>query len=373
MDANRKIPPTAFEIVFTNDPHTQWVLKLVLLGGALYAFNTGLCWLAIQEALIDPSAGKLLLAVLPTGPIVFFGLVRSGLTRRCEDPALVMPQVVFCLLTIAIGYVGVVRELRGGVLMIVPLVLMFGQFTLRPEQLRNLGMTAIGLLTAALFVWWLWHPTDVNPRMDITQLLYIIGVTLLTSRIAQIVSRWRMTLEHNRGELAQALDRVNDLATKDELTGLPNRRHMLSLIQDALAHERAASTPFSLALLDLDHFKQFNDRHGHLVGDQALRHFADVARGNLRESDTLARWGGEEFLLLCNCSELEQATTCLDRFRDKLRCHPIQSQGEALVITYSAGVAEHQPQEPVDALLGRIDQALYQAKAGGRNRTVQSP
>ena len=372
---NDSSTPTSSKLaqrLLTTDPHTQWVLKLILLGGALYGFNTVLCWFAMERGLIDRHVGRLLLGVLPAGPLCFFVLVRSGLSRSFRDPSLVMVQTLFCLLTIAIGYVGVIRELRGGVLMIVPLVLMFGQFTLQPAQLRRLGLSAIALLTAALLVWWTWHPEDVNLSMDVTQLLYISGVTLLTSRIAQIVSRWRITLEHNRSELASALERVNDLATRDDLTGLPNRRHMLTLIEDALAKERAASTPFSLALLDLDHFKLFNDHHGHLVGDEALRHFAQVARDNLRDSDTLARWGGEEFLLLCNGSDIEQAMTGLDRFRHQLCHNPIHSEGQKLVVTYSAGIAEHKPDEPIKDLLTRVDQALYDAKAQGRNRTVRS-
>ena len=121
---------------------------------------------------------------------------------------------------------------------------------------------------------------------------------------------------------------------------------------------------------DLDHFKQINDRHGHAIGDAVLQAFAQVAPTALAATDQLARWGGEEFLLLLNDTTAEQAQIGLDRVRELLVDARLSNDVPELRATFSAGLTAYDAGEPLDVCIERADRALYEAKAAGRNRTV---
>jgi diguanylate cyclase (GGDEF)-like protein len=162
-----------------------------------------------------------------------------------------------------------------------------------------------------------------------------------------------------QGEL---LTRIEDLARTDALTGIANRRVWEETLPLELARAGRTAQPLAAALLDLDHFKAYNDRHGHQAGDRLLQTFAAALRAKLRKTDVVARYGGEEFgVILPNCGPGE-ARALVDRLRDRL------PDGQ----TFSAGVACWDSAESADALIARADLALYEAKQAGRNRTVVS-
>lgn len=125
--------------------------------------------------------------------------------------------------------------------------------------------------------------------------------------------------------------------------------------------------PLSLILFDLDHFKRLNDTHGHLAGDMALKTVATVLRPQLRNNDVLARWGGEEFLVMLQNTPLEQAVEVADKLRSTLASTPLLHEGTPIALRASFGVAQRQPSEEPDSLLTRADGALYAAKHAGRN------
>jgi diguanylate cyclase (GGDEF)-like protein len=165
-------------------------------------------------------------------------------------------------------------------------------------------------------------------------------------------------------EAAIAIERVDvveelaGLAATDALTGAPNRRAWDAHLDHA--SRAAAGRPFAVAMLDLDHFKAFNDAHGHQAGDRLLKEAAAAWRAALRPGDVLARYGGEEFALLLHDCDLRLAQAITERLR-------AATPGRE---TCSAGVARWDGAESVDALVGRADRALYAAKAAGRDRTV---
>ncbi|HEX5307953.1 MAG TPA: GGDEF domain-containing protein [Solirubrobacteraceae bacterium] len=167
-------------------------------------------------------------------------------------------------------------------------------------------------------------------------------ITLLAHEIATAIERGDMVA------------RITDLASTDALTGLPNRRAWDTRLREALL-KRA---PTTLAMLDLDHFKQYNDSHGHPAGDRLLRETAAAWREELRSGDFLARIGGEEFALLLPETSAGDAAAVVERLRERM------PYGQ----TCSAGIVAHVPGESADSLMGRADEALYQAKAGGRDR-----
>jgi diguanylate cyclase (GGDEF)-like protein/PAS domain S-box-containing protein len=168
-------------------------------------------------------------------------------------------------------------------------------------------------------------------------------------------------------------ERLRELATQDELTGLYNRRHFVELAEAEVARARRTGTPLSLAMLDIDHFKAVNDVFGHPVGDLALRELARSMRETLRTSDVPARIGGEEFVVLLTDTALEGALSVTERLRERVGRAEVAAGAERVArFTVSAGVAELAMGERLDGLLARADEALYRAKEDGRNRTVTS-
>lgn len=158
---------------------------------------------------------------------------------------------------------------------------------------------------------------------------------------------------------------LETLASNDSLTLLPNRRTLLAAAADELLRAQRSGAGPALVMIDLDHFKAINDTHGHQHGDAVLLHFAQRARAALRATDTLGRFGGEEFLLLLPQTGMPGAFTVTAHVRAALNA------GHALDCPFSAGVATwHGPHDTLDAMLARADGALYNAKRNGRNRTL---
>lgn len=185
-----------------------------------------------------------------------------------------------------------------------------------------------------------WEPEDLAVLYDIT--------AAVASQIA----------------LRSALEQLAALATTDPLTGLPNRRAWDEHVERDIARVRRSGRPLHLALLDLDRFKAFNDSHGHAAGDELLCEFAGRAQSVLRETDILARWGGEEFaVLLSECSSGRLAMSVLERVRQTVPC------GQ----TCSVGHAVWDGRETPGQLMRRADIALYAAKTRGRDQIASSP
>ncbi|HEX6153566.1 MAG TPA: diguanylate cyclase [Solirubrobacterales bacterium] len=170
-------------------------------------------------------------------------------------------------------------------------------------------------------------------------------------------------LKRIEAEREELLGKVQEMARHDSLTGLPNRRALEEQLPQAMARARRNRSPLSVAILDIDHFKDYNDSHGHLAGDEVLRACARAWDSTLRGEDTLVRFGGEEFLVLLPDIGAEQAGKIIERLRMET------PMGQ----TCSAGLAVWDYAESIDDLLGRADKALYMAKAGGRNQLAEAP
>lgn len=165
----------------------------------------------------------------------------------------------------------------------------------------------------------------------------------------------------------QLRSQLQVLASRDPLTGAGNRRCMEEELPLAIAMARRERRPCGLAILDLDHFKQINDRYGHAIGDQVLIDFVRLVRAATRKVDRLFRYGGEEFVLLLPGADTAGLQVILQNLQVHL-AQSLQLRGEG--ITTSIGAATLRPDEPWEAWLDRADSALYRAKHGGRNRTV---
>jgi len=164
--------------------------------------------------------------------------------------------------------------------------------------------------------------------------------------------------------------RLHRLAIIDDLTLAYNARHLVPCLQEEMLRAKSSSSPLSFLLMDLDHFKDVNDLHGHAVGDAVLRLFADRVRNLVRRTDILVRRGGEEFVLLMPATNEGDARTTADRIRESLASVPIEVGGTVLAQTVSIGVATWDGKEPGQSLEKRADLAMYDAKARGRNRVT---
>lgn len=186
------------------------------------------------------------------------------------------------------------------------------------------------------------------------------------------IARDNRQLKHLKDDLKRlsgSNSKLRDLSIKDPLTGIYNRAKFLSALEREELTLHRYGTDLSLIMLDIDHFKQVNDRFGHGIGDQVLTGVVECVSSSLRDTDLLARWGGEEFIILCRNTALEQAVLLAERLRSTLAKLHFAKAGQ---VTASFGVCQYHQQEEQSDALNRVDHYLYKAKEGGRNR-VESP
>jgi len=175
------------------------------------------------------------------------------------------------------------------------------------------------------------------------------------------ITRWKI----------EALEFQN-LSWKDPLTGIANRRHFTEEAGKAVALAERSNMPLVLAMLDLDHFKRVNDRYGHPVGDEVLVEMVRRCLVCLRNSDTIGRWGGEEFIVLLPLTSLDAGVQACERLRAAMADTAFETTAGQLAVTLSCGLAERRPGENLELLIERADAALYEAKRCGRNRVRHS-
>lgn len=194
-------------------------------------------------------------------------------------------------------------------------------------------------------------------------------LTMLAALSFVMVTCYALDQSRRRSKLGllKLAEQFEYAANHDALTGLANRLEAQTQLDAEVERYRRHSRPFSVLLMDIDLFKSINDNHGHQVGDQAIVMVARTLEGQSRKVDTLARWGGEEFLLLLPETGNQEAAQTAERIRLKIAATPIQAGAQTLSTTVSIGVATIAGCESVDRLLQRADEALYVAKAQGRN------
>jgi len=181
----------------------------------------------------------------------------------------------------------------------------------------------------------------------------------------------KRSLEIKEIELKAVLAQAHEVMNTDVLTFLPSRRKIIVDLQEEVIRSNRYGTPLSISLIDLDHFKKINDTYGHTTGDEALRTVAARLREQIRNPDTIGRYGGEEFLIVLPNSETKAAGDQATRLCQRIRTLQVEANGHVLTVTISIGVAQYKiGQENWEQFLHRADEALYQAKDTGRDRWV---
>ncbi len=342
-----------------------------LLALVAYVLFAAAQQIEVRFGLIDARAAWWLSAFYLGGALLFFIAIRSGWSTRLADPSMTLAQGVFGLLAVAGSY-GISGPARGALLTIPVLILTFSMFRLSRRQVGALSLAAL-LLFGAVMAWQAVHePARHDPRVELVHMVFVVivfsGMWVLSGRLTRLKAR----LTRKRTDLDEAFERIRQLATRDDLTGLPNRRSLMDSLVNETARQARLGRPIALVAIDLDHFKAINDEHGHKAGDAVLRGFAERALTELRGPDVLARWGGEEFLLLLPDTSVAQALSCVQRLRARLVLTPFDEVWPGLRLTFSAGVTRCLGGGDIDAAIERADRAMYRAKAAGRDCTEQA-
>ena len=355
--------------LMTADPKQRLRIQRFMVAAINYVIFGGLLVFMAAQGRVPWDAAIPLLSFMVASEVGIYVLLRTGVAQRYADPSLTLPQILLALVAVVWSY-AILDESRGAALILLALILTFGMFNLSGRATRGATVFALGSLGAVMLTLHHRHPAQHPFSQELIHFLFACTSLPTISLLSAQLGMLRKRLESRKQELMQALERIQMLATRDELTGLYNRRHMMEALRVQRALAERTGQPFCVALIDLDHFKQINDTHGHGVGDEVLRRFAEVSLRCIRESDLLARWGGEEFLLMLPAGQLPQARHSLDRLHDAVRMESLAPSLPHLGVRFSAGLAQQVPGEPLEATIDRADQALYEAKRAGRNQTV---
>jgi len=336
-------------------------LLLVSLALLLFAFLDLLPW----RAALEGTAGIFTLIA------VFFVLFRSGLNLRFADPSLTTEQVGAAILFLAyiMYHAGPARE---AFTLFYLVAMLFGVLRLTAGRLMVLALLALGAHGTMLHLSYLRNPS-MDVRAALTEFAVLMIVLPWFAVMGGYVNRLRVRLSDSHRELKRAFDQIGELAIRDELTGAYNRRFLMETLAGERSRADRLAAPFSVCLIDIDHFKSINDTLGHAGGDAVLKHFAELAlRGlrGVRGLDTFGRFGGEEFLIVLPGADLQGALAAGERLRAATEATVFSGLPAERSVTITVGVATHAHGEDIMALLARADQALYQGKNAGRNRVV---
>jgi diguanylate cyclase (GGDEF)-like protein len=355
------------DLLLTRDPAQRVRLSQAGLALALMSVSVAVMQYAVAVA-EAPRAPVFWWNLLSWGGLLgFYLLIRSGATRGLADPALTVPQMIYAITSAAAGY-ALAGPVRGTVFPILAVILMFGMFRLQARGALWVSLYALLLFGLVMGLMARNRPAVYAPAVELGHFMMLAFMLPTVALLAGRLSRIRQRLAAQKQELLQALDKIQTMATRDDLTGLLNRRRMQELLAQELLRSGRSGRGFCLALLDLDHFKRINDSHGHGAGDAVLCGFAAAALGAIRSADVLARWGGEEFVLLLTETGLPAARAGAERLRARVEGISIPLGQRPLGITVSIGLTEYREGETLAQLLERADLLLYEAKAQGRNR-----
>lgn len=258
----------------------------------------------------------------------------------------------------------------------------------------NLNIALVACYFPAIFIIWNWKNQiiasiyfvmiymiffKINSSMTLNQLMVNGGTFMLFSTIAGIflgyikgtlinynISMEKKLIARNE-ELEKLSKELKVLSITDKLTGLYNRLKIDEEFHSAIANFEGKRPPFSVILIDLDHFKRINDTCGHQVGDEILMQLAKLIKETIKESDFAGRWGGEEFIILCYLTDMKEAVNLAEKLRQKVESYSFLKVGQ---LTISLGVSEYLSGDMEDTLIRRADNALYKAKESGRNMVL---
>ncbi|MDI6798167.1 MAG: GGDEF domain-containing protein, partial [Desulfatibacillaceae bacterium] len=243
----------------------------------------------------------------------------------------------------------------------------FGIFRLKTGQFLLLTAIALASFGISILALHLRHPNILDLRQEILQLVVLAAVLPWFSVIGAYISRLRHNITTANTKLSEAFVTIERMAVMDPLTNVYNRRKLLEILAQEMGRANRGGPVFSVCMIDIDHFKKVNDRFGHIKGDAVLEGLARAIGAVLRSHDTLARFGGEEFVVVLPQTGLAGTLSYAHRMRSMVENLRFGGLPDSFSITISIGVASYEPGESIESLLARADAAMYSAKAQGRN------
>jgi diguanylate cyclase (GGDEF)-like protein len=336
---------------------------LVLLLMALLNFHGHL-----QGSAVIYSAGAMFFFF-----VLYYVLFRSGLNLRMTDPSLTHAQMLSGLSVIAYAMFHATYEGRGMLLYVFLVTFLFGLFRLNSQQLLRLALFAIALYGSVLAALWFLQPENFHLQLELLRWSVAAVVLFWFALMGGYIGRMRKQLSESNTKLEEAVQKIQDLATRDELTEVPNRRYLMDVLRHEAARSARSGAPFCVCIVDIDLFKRINDQLGHHVGDEVLRDFARGVANETRATDFFGRYGGEEFLLILTHTTLAGAEIRAERLRKSATKMKLPGLGADAHLTISIGVAQHAPGASFEETVKRADEALYRAKNSGRNRVEYAP
>ncbi len=313
------------------------------------------------------SKGLLIHAVVTVAVLIigFYLVFRFNLNKKSNDASLTSQQL-FASIVYMLYVIYYAPQTRVVFVVFLLISLMFGMLRLRTRELLMLsGLALMGYVGLAVLRYLEDNDAAVL-RMDLL-LWFVLAITLpsfvfMGARVRKLRTELR--------ETSFQLEGTEIMAHTDELTGIFNRRYITAAMHNEKNRCDLTGGTFCICIMDIDHFKLVNDTIGHLAGDEVLRNFAQQIQKELRDSDTFGRYGGEEFLQILNNTTLEGGLIHAERTRNLVEKIRYPQFGETFGITVSIGVAQYEIGEPVLHTFARADEALYQAKADGRNKVT---
>ena len=355
--------------LFGAEPKLQRMMQYWIATALLYAICVLLLVLQVANHVTRLALAMPLVAYTIAGTLAFFALVRWSAQLRLAPRTLAVLQGLFGV-SCNLWLYAISGPLRLASLLLLVVVVTFCTFAMRPRQ--TFILSSIALAGMGMLMWWRVNSQPAQSGGEVEGLTFcylaasLLTVTVLTGEMHKLRTR----LKRQKEELLTAVDTIRTLATIDELTSLANRRHMNDVLNEEQRKNSASRGVTCIALLDIDFFKRINDSHGHAGGDAVLRAFAGAARAELRAADVLARWGGEEFLLMLPATSLPEAQQVMARMAQRVAGMTVPGFAALATVTFSAGLATRRDGEDFADTVKRADQALYRAKATGRNRVV---
>lgn len=376
-DMTSTLAPTSLPAPLTDAPWrlallgpagpTRQAIKRLLWLWPTYLFVSALLLAGVHLQRIEAGPSWLLCGYSYAGLIVFYVLLRSGWASRKTEPTLAFPQVLFSIGAVLLAY-ATLEVSRALALQWLCLILAFDMHRIHMRQVRGAVAISMAGLSGIVVYDLLMQPG----RFNVAGELINIGMASVTLPVLVLVSglarRMRKQSEQQHIELANALAQMRALAIRDGLTRAFTRSHMQQLLDEEVARQRRTRRIFCLAMLDIDWFKKVNDLHGHAVGDAVLIDLTQVIELALDKGHAVARWGGEEFMLLMPDTSLLQALDTLNRIRSAVHRHDWARHAAGLRITFSSGVGQHAVGDKLARVVELADQALYAAKNAGRDR-----
>ncbi len=365
----RPWPGRVGDAVLSTDDKQRRCIAVLLLAGLVMLIGSCMMLYGALAGIFQVREVALMALASLTFTATFYIAIRSGWNQRLADPTLALPQTLAAQAMIA-GIYAITGPAHASVLVVLALVMVFGMFNMRAETVRAVSLYTLGLM--AVVMTWCAHADPQFYPAPLERVYFVLLATVLAviSQLSGLLMDMRLRLKTQKLALENALAHIQQIATHDELTGLPNRRNMMGLLQESALRRGRGGLPFYIAMVDLDHFKAVNDTWGHATGDQALRAFAAQAQSVLRTTDVIGRWGGEEFLLLLPENPPGVPTVGIERLREKLAELQVCAAAPTVRVAFSAGFTRYQEGEPIGQAIERADRALYAAKSAGRNRTV---